>query len=181
MPDGYEVHDGRFIQYKSATSGANGHFVTIGPVPANKIWTILSGIGYPSVDETQDYWFAIYKSGVGNFVVTKPAQHVFDVSEENHLPLLQEGMELKLFPGEYVMFSRDGNTVGSTITLFIRYLETDLPFYRYSEPLKPVVDTTKKHGSAFRGVGGGGGGSTGGGIIGGGHPTGGGGGGALPV
>jgi hypothetical protein len=181
MPDAYETFDGRFVQYKTSVSGANGHFVTVGPVPPGKVWTVLSAIGYPSVDETQDYWFSVFKSGVAQFQITHPEEHIFDISEENYMPMLREGMEFKVYPGEYVMFSRDGHTAGSTVTLFIRFLETDLPYYRYTEPLKSVVQVKRAHGSVFRQTGGI---STGGGA---GTPppahgaTGGGGGGSEPV
>jgi len=134
MPDAYSLTESRFILHKYAVSVANDHINLIGPVPKGKIWSILSAIGMTSADDTQDYWFGIYVTGVINYSITRPEQHIFDVSEANWLPLLREGMEIKLFPGEYLSFSRDGHVAGSTISMWARIIETDMPLYVYDEP-----------------------------------------------
>jgi uncharacterized membrane protein YgcG len=180
MPDGYALSDARFVQEKAIGSAANAEALTILVCPAGKICTILSAGYSPSVTETQVVYFEIYSKAAYDYPITMPVS----ISLGNlvpRLPCLTEGMEIKIFPGEALLVIRGGHTAGSTMSAYVRWIETDLPFYKYTEPLKPVVDRTTKHGSAFRGAGSGSGGSTGGGIIGGGHPTGGGGGGALPV
>jgi len=134
MPDAYNLGEGRFLQHRNNTSGVNSHLVTIGPVPAGKIWTVLSAVGAPSVDESQEVWFVIYIAGMALYGITAPVTHTFDVSEANWIPCLREGMEIKLFPGESLGFCRAGHTVGSTISLNARLIETDLPLYTYEEP-----------------------------------------------
>lgn len=152
--DAYELSEARYIQYILATGAVNAHAVYAPLVPAGKVWTVLSAYGRTSADDTQDYWFAIYKAGVADFPITDPIEHVFDVSETNWIPLLREGMELKVFAGENLSFHRDGNVAGSTISIGIRFIESDLPFYKYVEPLGRVVDSARKHGSVFRATGG---------------------------
>lgn len=134
MPEAYSLAESRFIQHINGVSALNAHIALIGPVPAGKIWTILCAIGQCSADDTQDYWFGVYVSSVVNYSVTHPEEHAFDVSEANWIPMLREGMEIKLFPGEYLSFNRDGHVAGSTISIFARIIESDLPLFTYEEP-----------------------------------------------
>lgn len=164
MPDGYAITDAHFIQYIVNVSAANDHTVLAGPVPNGKIWTILSAVGFPSVNETQDYWFAIYKAGFTPFNVTFPSQIAFLAAEANGCPLVREGMELKLFPGEYLEFLRDAHTVGSTISIGVRYVESDMPLYEYIEPqlakrMNKMRSEVVQRAAAAGGSGGGGGGT----------------------
>lgn len=129
MPDAYEIHDGQFLQLAaSAPSAAGGLFVNTGAVPAGRVWTILSAFVNCSVAETQTYWFAIY--GVSDyFPITNPASVSINPVTLQYYPMLREGMEVKLFPGEFLFAFRGAATAGSTISISARYIETDLPFY----------------------------------------------------
>ena len=87
-------------------------------------------------------------------------------------------MEIKLFPGERLYGWRDVATAGSNFYVRARFIETDLPYYSYEEPLKKIIAQPQKHGSVFRALASS---SAGGGGGGGGRPIGGGGGGAKPI
>jgi uncharacterized membrane protein YgcG len=177
-PETYELSEARFIQEQTVLSGANSLYVAVGPVPNGKIWSILSASQNPSVAETKTNWFAILSRSLNPFPVTLPSTILLNTTIL--MAFLEQGMELKLFPGEYLAGYRDSATAGSTMTIKIRFIESDLPYYSYVEPLKRVSQSLRKHGSSFRSSGGGVGGGGGGG---GGHdlPGGGGGGGAELV
>lgn len=128
MPDAYELHDGAFVQLQTNTSAANGLSAIVGPVPAGKIWTVMSAVAAPSVAETQIYWFALTNFGV-TFPVTLPASIALAPAVQQFYPLVREGMELKMFPGEYLTAYRAAATAASTISIYVRLIETDLPFY----------------------------------------------------
>lgn len=127
MPDAYEIHDGAFLQQKTYTSAADALIATLGPVPGGRVWSILSAYINTSVSETQDFWFAL--TNYYNFPVTLPQEFTTDPATAKYFPMLREGMELKLFPNEYLKGYRDAATAGSTISLVIRYIETDLQYY----------------------------------------------------
>jgi hypothetical protein len=151
--DAYELHDARYIQYAIRASAVGELALSFGPVPNNVIWTILSAIGSCNVSETQDYWYSVLKAGVSYFSVTEPHEFIINPAINRGVPLLREGMELKLFPSEFLTLHRDAATAGSNLTLHVRFLENDLPFYSYEEPLKKVVRASQRHGSAFRSSG----------------------------
>jgi len=178
--DAYELHDARFIQSLIVTSAANALFVQSPVVPKGKIWTVLSAFITTSATETQDYWFAI-KDALGYpYPVTKIEEFTVNSAIDRYVGFLTEGMEIKIYPGERVAGLRDAATLGSNMSIFVRFIETDLPYYSYVEPQRKVVSQVLRHGSIYRGGGGGGGGGPlpGGGPSGGGE--GGGGGGAEP-
>jgi uncharacterized membrane protein YgcG len=171
MPDAFELHDAHFISDRAITSGAGALTITGPTVPAKKVWTILGASYSPSVAETRTVcWFIVTRAAT-YIAISFPTAILLP---PGNWPLLTQGMELKLFPGEALYVNRDVATAGSTITLAIRYIETDLPFYSYEEPLKKVVKAAARHGSVYRSSGGI---STGGGSGGGGHDLPGGGGG----
>jgi len=179
MPEAYELHEARFIQTKLVNSAANALYAEVGPVPAGKVWTILCAAGFPSVDETQTVWMAIFIPVGGlTFPITTPASMALKMTPPIFRPGVTEGMEIKLYPGEYLRAYRGSATAGSSIYIAVRYIESDLPFYSYEEPQNKVVRQTFKRGSVYRASGGGiserGGGS-------GGPSGGGGGGGPKPV
>jgi len=153
MTEAYETHDARFIQYVQMGSPANGLILTSGAVPAGKVWTIIEACIAPSVAETQDYWFAVNVSN-NYFPVTVPREFTPDPATLKYFPMLNEGMELRLYPGEKLAALRDAATAGSTFSCYFRFIETDLPYYKYVEPLKRVVQSTRKHGAVYRSTGG---------------------------
>jgi hypothetical protein len=169
MPEAYDLHEARFIQYLSYTTAVNGTLVLLGPVPSGKVWTILSGSLYPSVNETQSFWWGIRNPAGTYFQITTPTSLNLNTGATAFgCPILREGMEIKLYPGEYLTGHRSSNTAGSTLSGYIRFIESDLPFYSYSEPLKKVVEASKTHGSVYRNTGGistGGSGTSGGSIV----------------
>ncbi len=170
--DAYELHEARFVQEYAATSAANGLTLDTPVVPAGKVRTIISASLGPSVNETQVVGFQIIGRSTYQHTVTVPVSIALTVAYM--FPFLTEGMECKLFPGEKLRAFRGAATAGSTISLNVRFIESDLPFYSYEEPLNKVVKAGQKHGSQYRSSGGisiGGGGASGSG-----GPSGGGGG-----
>lgn len=151
--DAYEVHDGRFVQDRQFISAADALVVNSAAVPVNKVWTII-GLGYfPNTAETKIIVFSIGKlAGAFVYPITVPVS--IALSTARGLPGLQEGMEIKLFPGEYISVNRDSATAGSTMILNVRYLETDLPYYEYVDPMSRVVSKKRAHGSVYRTTGG---------------------------
>jgi len=172
-PEAYGLHDGRFVEEQYRTCAANALIVNSGIVPAGKVWTILSALVYPSVAETRTVHLGLVSRYGTEYPVTIPVS--IALVSTIPLPLLTYGMEIKLFPGDKLYARRDVATAGSTMTIIYRYIENDLPYYSYEDPLKKVIAQPLKHGSIFRPGGGGGGG---GGFV---PPGGGGGGGPKPI
>jgi uncharacterized membrane protein YgcG len=179
--DAYEIHEGRFIQQRTAASAVLGTTLNLGyPGPgAGKIWTVLAADYYPDISETAVIsWQIVTRIGT-SFTVKTPASLALNPLL-NHYGLLEQGMELKLFPGEYLMVIRATAGAGSSMIGNVRFIETDLPYYSYEEPLKKIIAQSQKHSSVLRGGGGSSGGGRGSGG-GGGGPIGGGGGVPKPI
>ena len=170
--DAYGLHETRFIQTTVATSAANADEVWIGPCPVGKIRTILSGLYYPSVNETQVCTWMVLSHGQ-YFPITVPVSVSLNPTL---LPPITEGLEVKIYGGEYIGCRRSSHTAASTMFIAIRFIETDMPYYSYEEPQRKVVKQYLRHVSSFRSVGGvaGGGPLPGGGHSGGGEGGGGG-------
>lgn len=134
MPDAYEVQEARFLQWATSLSAAGALTVlsTFG-VPKGKIWTVLGAAYYPSVAETRTVCFGVYHNGQV-YPVTLAEQWPYVGNTNLGLALVREGLELKLWPEDYLFVARDAATAGSTMALNFRYIETDLPLYTYIEP-----------------------------------------------
>jgi hypothetical protein len=134
MPDGYGLFEGRFIQLRTAISAANALNVALVAVPAGKIWTVLAAALYSSIAETQDYWWAVADpTNNYNFTITFPLEGTTNTALARYFPLVTEGTELKIFPGEILKGYRDAAAVGATLAIAARIIETDLPFYDYQD------------------------------------------------
>jgi hypothetical protein len=171
--DAYDLHEGRFIQEPVTLSAADALSISSLVVPPGKVWTILSARYNPSATETRTVQFGILTKGGSFQPIRVPVSVALGVAI--YYPLLTEGMEFKIYPGERIQAVRDVATAASTMLLLMRLIETDLPYYSYEDPLKKIIAQPFKHGSIFRGarpsVSGGGGG----------RPEGGGGGGPKPI
>jgi len=142
MPESYDLHDGRFLERKLKASAANATELNYYPVPANKVWTFLGASYVPSAAETRVVtWFIL--TGGDYCMISRPVSIL--LGGWARFPLLEQGMELKLFPGEILGISRDVATAGSTMTIFARIIETDLPPYDYVEPQERKRITAAKH------------------------------------
>lgn len=133
----FELHEARQLQSKEATSSADALNNFIGPVPQGKFWTILYGRQHCSVSETRNVWWVIWSSIIGAYPITNPVSKVVSTVLPN--ALCTEGMTVLLFQGEYIASYRDIATAGSTILTAIRYIESDLPYYSYVEPVRKLV------------------------------------------
>jgi len=154
--DAYELHDARLIQEGTKTSAANALSLQTDPVPAGKVWTILSAAYTPFVAETKTcQWSVIGKSG-WQYAIQIPQSFAAIAALTRTFPLITEGLELKLYPGEVLRIDRDSATAGSQMTMYWRVIETDLPLYEYIEPQeRKRIDQIRS--SVIKQVGGGGG------------------------
>lgn len=153
MPEAYDLHEARFIQYAVHTSAADATSILASAVPAGKVRTYIGGGAYPSASETKVYHWAITaNSGASLLPVTTPVS--IALTSGRGLPLVTEGMEIKLYPGEQLIVYRDSATAGSTMTLILRFIESDLPFYAYEEPQNKIVKKLFQRGSVYRSSGG---------------------------
>lgn len=130
MPDAYEITDAQFIQYPNAISGAAALSVSLPACPAGRVQTVLQALAYCSAQETRVYWFTVRGVDGNHYPVTAPASVTIDPALTQWYPMLREGMELKLFPGEILYAWRAAATAGSTIAIYARIIESDMPFYQ---------------------------------------------------
>lgn len=134
MPDAYSVYEARYVAEYTATSAANDLLISGPSTPRNKVRTIRFARVNCSVAETQNYWFGVVTAASVVYPVTAPASVSIAPAVSQYYPMLREGMELKLYPGEYLRAYRAAATAGSTISLNIVYIESDLPIYEQYEP-----------------------------------------------
>lgn len=145
MPEAYSVFDAKFLQWAGSVSAANALTVlALSGVPDGKVWTILGASYYPSTAETRTVAYGVYNGG-RVFPVTIAESWPYVGNTNLGLALLREGMELRLYPGDYLFVARDAATAGSTMSLFFRYIETDLPPYRYLDPQSQVLRRVESH------------------------------------
>lgn len=128
MPDAYEVRDGQYITTLGAQSAADALYVGVGAVPQGRVRTILTAYASCSVAETQTYWFSIGAFSL-SFPITMPTSRTITPAVAQYLPMLLEGMEIKLFQGENLFVYRAAATAGSTISIVTRHIEIDQEFY----------------------------------------------------
>jgi len=156
MPESWDLHEGRFIREEAKTSAADGLYIDSSTVPAGKVWTVIECSIGPSVAETQEVAFLLISRSTYQYAVSIPESVA--LSTLIQFPLVTMGMELKLFPGDKIRGRRAAATAGSTISMNVRYIETDLPPYDYVEPQERKRITAARHsiGKAISGgVGGG--------------------------
>jgi len=104
-------------------------------------------------------------------------------------PLVTEGNQIVLLPTEVIRVTRDVATAGSTMSIYLQYVESDLPTMKYHDPQKLLSQDRRKRGfsrgsilgSTTAAMGGHAGEGGEGGEGGGGGGEGGGGGGGIPV
>jgi hypothetical protein len=135
MPDAYIIGEGRYIQCRnSGLSVAGALLMDLAAVPRNCVWTILSALAYCSVSESQTYWFAVLAEDTNGYPITIPQTAAINPAVSQWYPMLREGMEIKLFPGERLRIYRAAATAGSQIALYARIIESQLPLYEEFEP-----------------------------------------------
>jgi hypothetical protein len=148
----FDLHEGRFTQSGLRTSAADALTLALpAVVPANKYWTLLGASYNPSATETRVVVWEKVTRGGAVIAVTRPFS--IELTTLLKWPLLTEGLELVLFPGEYVQVRRSAATAGSTMSIQFQYVESDLPYYAYTDPQKKLMQATIKHGSVYRATG----------------------------
>jgi len=133
----FDLHEGRQVQNKAKTSAADALFIKGDSVPDGKIWTIIAAALYPSVAETRVVLFERNAKDFGPYPITIPFSASLDTTIR--YPMLTEGNEYLLLPGESITGRRIAATAGSTITLYFEFVESDLPYYSYIEPVRKLV------------------------------------------
>lgn len=180
MGDIYRQDELRFPQQYLATSAADAIFHNCSDLvtPANVARTIINMHYQTSVAEVRYLTFRVITAGAGSYNFRGPVSHD---GNQGQFAVLEQGMELRLLPGDYIRFDRNGFTAGSTMSIAFRYIDHILPFQRHVDPYNifrarsPFLrDTVSGPGGGYGGGGGFGGGEPGGG-------EGGGGGGGEPV
>ncbi len=127
----WRLEEARLRQYRGASSAANALSVSAPAVPEGKVWVVI-GVGYtPSVAETQVVSFARIWPGVGSLSLLNPVS--MNLNPAFATPI-EQGMEFYLFPGEYLQAQRVAATAGSTMALYLEFIEIDLPLYTYEDP-----------------------------------------------
>lgn len=159
MPDAYEVYEGRFLAVAANTSGAAALTSPLAAVPSGRVYTYLTA--YLSTDDAvaRNYWFAILR-GAYYFPITIPQSFTVAFGVYQDFPMLREGMEIKLFPGEQLVALRSAAGAGTTLSIIARYIDSPLPIYEEYEPQVRRAQL-KKRSTGQRSIGGGGGSSGG--------------------
>lgn len=128
MPDSYQLADAQFSQFFDSESAADALYLTLGTVPAGKIWTLRACSYNPNVAETRTICFSIIPRGSSDYVMISVPRSIA-LSTSLRLPIFAEGMELVLHEGEQLRITRDAATAGSTMRVRAIYIESDRPFY----------------------------------------------------
>jgi uncharacterized membrane protein YgcG len=152
MPDAFELHEARRVQERFASSAADALSVSGLAVPEGKVHTVRFINYTPSTAETRTVYAAVVGRSTTIFSILRPAS--IALSTSIRFAALEQGNELKLYPGEYIVIYRDVATAGSSMYVWWSFIESDLPYYAYEEVLKKVVRTSKRHG-VFGGTAGG--------------------------
>lgn len=152
--DAYELHEGRFVQELHDQGAPDG--LTVGSAvyatPEGKVRTVLAARLFPDAAETRQVWIGKGTRSGKIFPLSIP--YTVALSPSIFYPLVTEGMEIKLYPGEFLQGHRDAATAGSAMNMDFQFIESDLPFYAYDDPQNRVVKSVQKHGSVFRSTGG---------------------------
>jgi uncharacterized membrane protein YgcG len=153
MPEAYDLHEGRFLIEESSGSGGDEVFIDQPSLcPDGKVRTIICARYNPNVTETYTVqWHKVTRSTA---VLPLTLPNTIALGADIYFPLITEGMELKLWPGEKLRVLRSSKTAGSTMNIKIQFIESDLPFYSYEEPLRKVVKQSQRRGSVYRSTGG---------------------------
>lgn len=134
MPDAYEIAEGRYIAAHLSQSAVAGLYATLAACPANKVWT-YTAVSYENDiagGETKNIWLVIVMPN-GPEIPIYPFTSV-TLKAGQPYGFLQQGNEVKIFPGEQLRIYRDSATAGSTLTIRGRYIESSLPIFKQYEP-----------------------------------------------
>lgn len=173
----WPLTEARLVQERTSSSAANADTLSLTPAcPTNRVQIITACAYIPDVNEAQTISFYKVSSSGAPLTLLNPISMTLNPARAT---FIEQGMEVFLLPGEYVLVRRGGHTAGSTMSATIQFIEIDLPIYTYDEP--QVVNRQQRVLSALRTRLGGGAAGRSGGVEG---PRGGGGGGGrtgIPV
>lgn len=134
--DAYRPEELRFVAEFSQASAVAGTSIdtTTFVVPSNTIRTILYASLSTDIGEARNGTFKI----IGNGVVHAVRSWAWSTNNGSPIAILQEGNEIRLLPGDRLRLDRDVATAGSTMTLYVRYIDTIMPFQTFQDPYNPA-------------------------------------------
>jgi len=142
----YRLDELGLVQEYVVNSAVAGVNLTGLIVPRNKIWTILGAAYYPDAAETRLIEFSkLTRAGIR--LPLRVPQSIA-LSTAIRLPLLTEGNQLILLPGEALYVTRDAATAGSIMILRAQFVESDLPTMKYFDPQKLLSQDRRRRGFA---------------------------------
>lgn len=132
----YRIDELRLVQEYVINSAIAALSLTSSAVPAGKIWTYLGAAYNPDAAETRLVEF-MKLTRAGTAIPLRVPQSIA-LSTAIRLPLLTEGNQLILLPGEALYITRDAATAGSIMLLRAQFVESDMPIARYIEPQREI-------------------------------------------
>lgn len=151
--DLFDASELRLVQQRSSgPTAANALYIDCGypGVPQGKIWTVIGVYYIPSVAETQVVSFGKY-NGVQYFPLLNPLSMNLNPTGAT---CIEQGMIFYLLPGEFLYARRVAATAGSTLSMSMQFIESDMPLYHYEEP-QIVLRQKRAIGSIRQQLGGG--------------------------
>lgn len=154
MGDAYRLDELRFIQEYSRDSAVAGTSIdcTDFVVPANTVRTILY-MAY-QVDVAEDRWISVKLLGAVTHAIRGPFQ--YNGNNGSPCAVLEQGMEVRMLPGDRIRVDRSAATAGSTATVRVRYVDHFIPYQKNVEPQDARKKLTPFWRAAREAVGGGG-------------------------
>lgn len=150
MPAWFELHEAQFVQDLYTTSAVAALTVDLQAVPKGKVWSILVAECHPSVSETRIFQFEKVTRSSWTYPLSVAVS--LTASPTFRVPLLTQGQEITLYPGEVLRAKRDAATAGSTFLIQAQFVETDLPYYRYKEAQRGIAERRRQHGYPATGI-----------------------------
>lgn len=140
----YRLDEGRFLYDKSIASTVAGitAFDAAFVVPAGRLWTLIFASVNVDAVETRDFTLAVYnlsRGGLTHGVAMRNA-----AAGNAPIPLLTEGTQLLLWPGDRPQVMRSAATAGSIMTGYFRVIESDLPPLTYIDPQKLIAENRRR-------------------------------------
>lgn len=141
----YRLDEGRWLYDKSIASAVAGTsaFDSSFVVPAGRLWAVIFASVNVDMAETRDFTLCVYNALRGS-LTHGIAMRAAALAGGAPIPLLTEGSELLMWPGDRPSVIRSAATAGSTMTLYLRIIETDLPPLTYIDPQKLIAQNRRR-------------------------------------
>lgn len=131
--EGFQLSECRFLSDIYYVSAADALFVESAQVPNNRVWAVLQSCMFPGVAETRTVWASVMTASGNTYPLFAPVSALLN-NTGRFFPVLEQGFQLYLFPGDRLRAYRDAATAGSVMYVSLRFADLDLPLYDYVEP-----------------------------------------------